>query len=143
MIVEHGDVDVFEKFADHDAENTVGKFDEVIAAAAGMPTTERVSKSEAGGKLPGFDQEASAISNPRARCFHVSSRLSALSSQRSVVRVQISFSDLLPDIDFSVWNRIFLCEGECECTSETARGQFSIFGAVEEMGVADFGDGRD
>ena len=24
------------------------------------------------------------------------------------------------------------CEGESECTSERARGQFSIFGAVEE-----------
>jgi len=26
----------------------------------------------------------------------------------------------------------FFVEGETECTSETARGQFSIFGAVEE-----------
>jgi hypothetical protein len=37
--------------------------------------------------------------------------------------------------DFSVWSRDFLCEGECECTGETARGQFSIFGAVEEIGL--------
>ena len=30
--------------------------------------------------------------------------------------------------------QFFLIEGESECTSERARGQFSIFGAVEENG---------
>lgn len=29
----------------------------------------------------------------------------------------------------------FSCESEGECTSESARGQFSIFGAIEEKGV--------
>jgi hypothetical protein len=33
---------------------------------------------------------------------------------------------------------IFFVEGESECTSEKARGQFSIFGAVEEMFATDF-----
>jgi hypothetical protein len=28
--------------------------------------------------------------------------------------------------------------GETECTSETGRGQFSIFGAIEEMAGLDF-----
>src|ERR1039458_4385328 len=32
----------------------------------------------------------------------------------------------------------FFVEGESECTSERARGQFSIFGAVEEMFATDF-----
>jgi hypothetical protein len=30
-------------------------------------------------------------------------------------------------------------EGETECTSERARGQFSIFGAIEEMLATDSG----
>ena len=34
-------------------------------------------------------------------------------------------------------NLIFV-EGETDCTSEKASGQFSIFGAVEEMGALDF-----
>jgi hypothetical protein len=34
--------------------------------------------------------------------------------------------------------RVFFVEGESECTSERARGQFSIFGAIEEMFATDF-----
>jgi hypothetical protein len=30
------------------------------------------------------------------------------------------------------WLALNFCEGEEDCTSETLRGQFSIFGAVEE-----------
>lgn len=33
---------------------------------------------------------------------------------------------------------LFFVEGESECTSERARGQFSIFGAIEEMFAVDF-----
>jgi len=36
-------------------------------------------------------------------------------------------------------NLIFV-EGETDCTSEKAGGQFSIFGAVEEMGALDFSE---
>jgi hypothetical protein len=32
----------------------------------------------------------------------------------------------------------FFVEGESECTGERGRGQFSIFGAVEENVAADF-----
>jgi len=30
-------------------------------------------------------------------------------------------------------NWVFVGEGEAECTSELTRGQFSIFGAIEEI----------
>ncbi len=56
-------------------------------------------------------------------------------------------ADLVPLFQRSVLGRLvssvevrfnFFVEGESECTSESALGQFSIFGAVEEMFAADF-----
>jgi hypothetical protein len=35
----------------------------------------------------------------------------------------------------------YVCEGEGDCTSERARGQFSIFGATDENTAADLGRG--
>ena len=56
-------------------------------------------------------------------------------------------ADLVPLFQRGVLGRLvssvevrfnFFVEGESECTSESALGQFSIFGAVEEMFAADF-----
>lgn len=68
---QQGDINVLEDLPGRDAQNTVGGFDEVIALAAGVLTSESVVEGEAGGELFGFDQKASAIGNPWSGCFHV------------------------------------------------------------------------
>jgi hypothetical protein len=88
LVLQERDVNVFEKLAGDDAKQTIGKFNEVVAAATGMPAAQAVSEGEAGSKLPGFDQETGAIGDPRIGCFHEfnSRQLSVVSSRFSVVR---------------------------------------------------------
>jgi hypothetical protein len=65
-----GNVNVFKKGLGGDAENTVGKFDEVIPGPAGMFAAERVGEEERFGELTGADEEAGAINVPRTFCIH-------------------------------------------------------------------------
>ena len=75
MIGEQGDIDILEDLTWGDAQNAVGRFDEVVALAAGVLTAENVGEGEAGGELLGFDEKAGAIGDPW-RCFHVLTRFS-------------------------------------------------------------------
>jgi len=70
LIGPQGYIDVFEDLPGSDAENAVGGFDEVVALASGVMTTESVGEGEAGGELFGFDEEAGAVSGPWGICFH-------------------------------------------------------------------------
>jgi hypothetical protein len=67
----------------------------------------------------------------------------ALGSQFSVLGSQLSVLSseglwLVAGADLEVRAFQFLLRSEDECTSERARGQFSIFGAVEEKTKIDF-----
>ncbi len=61
---EQGDINVLEDLPRRDAKNAVGRFDEVVALAAGVLTAEHVGEGEAGCELFGFDQKTSAVSDP-------------------------------------------------------------------------------
>jgi hypothetical protein len=65
-----GNVDVFEYLARSDAENSVSRFDEIVALAAGVLTAERVGEVETGVELLGFDKETCAVCDPAIRSFH-------------------------------------------------------------------------
>ena len=65
-----GTVDVFENLTGSDAENSVSRFDEIVALAAGVLTAERVGEIETGVELLGFDKEASTVCDPAIRSFH-------------------------------------------------------------------------
>jgi len=86
---EQGYVDVLEDLARRYAKNTVGGFDEIVAFATGVLSSENVGEGEAGGELLGFDQKAGTVGDPWVRRFHsvLSSRfsvsVSVLSSQRA------------------------------------------------------------
>ena len=59
-----GDIDILEDLARGDGENTFGGFDKIVAPDSGVLTAENIGEVEAGVKLFGFDQKASAIGNP-------------------------------------------------------------------------------
>ena len=61
---EQGDVDILEDLTGCDAENAVGRFDEIVALATGVLTAEDVGEGEAGGELLGFDQKTGAVGDP-------------------------------------------------------------------------------
>jgi len=65
-----GDVDVFENLTRCDAENSVGRFDEIVALAAGVLTAERVGEVETRVELLGFDEETRAVCDPAICSFH-------------------------------------------------------------------------
>jgi hypothetical protein len=67
---EQGHVDVLENLAGRDAVTAIGRFDEVVALAAGVLAAERVGEGEAGSELPGVDQKTGAIGDPRSWRFH-------------------------------------------------------------------------
>lgn len=73
LVGEQGNVNVLEKFPGENAENAIREFGEVVALAAGVPTPESIGEAEAGGELFGFDEEASAISDPGI-CIHSADR---------------------------------------------------------------------
>jgi hypothetical protein len=127
-----GDIDIFEDLAGLDAKNAVA-LDEVVAFASGVLTAEGIGEGEAGGELLGVDEEAGAIGRPWNCGFHalslLGSRLSALST---VFSAECGAGPPIRIVSRSTDK--FLLRGESECTSERARGQFSIFGAVEEKG---------
>ena len=157
-----GHIDVLEDLTGRDAEDAFGRFDQIVALASALLTAERVDEGEAGGELPGFDQKAGAIGDPWIGCFHervssvLGSRFSVLSFWFSVFGFWfLVFSFLMMCCcqssvgDFLLRPRLvrvislglnFLVEGESECTSERALGQFSIFGAVEENGCHGFSE---
>ena len=60
----HGYVDVFEDAARGDAENAVGRFDEVVTFASAMLAAEVIDEAETGTELFGFDEETRAIRLP-------------------------------------------------------------------------------
>ena len=64
------DVDVFEDLTGSDAENSVRRFDEIVAFAAGVLTAERVGEVETGVELLGFDEEPRAVCDPAICSFH-------------------------------------------------------------------------
>ncbi|MCU1304214.1 MAG: hypothetical protein JWQ87_4498 [Candidatus Sulfotelmatobacter sp.] len=70
VALEQRHINILENFLGSDSTNAVGRFDQVVALAAGLLTAESVGEGEAGGELPGFDQEASAIRDPWSCCFH-------------------------------------------------------------------------
>ena len=72
MLGRQGNVDVFKKGLAGDAENAVGKFDQVITGPAGMFAAERVGEQERFGELTGADQEAGAVDVPGTLCIHIS-----------------------------------------------------------------------
>jgi hypothetical protein len=51
----HGDINVLEDAARGDAENSVGRFNEVVAFASGVLAAEMVDEGEAAAELFGFD----------------------------------------------------------------------------------------
>jgi len=69
-ICEQGDVDILEDLTGSDAQNTVGGLDEIVALASGVQAAENIGEGEAGAELPGFDEEAGAVSDPWTCCFH-------------------------------------------------------------------------
>ena len=73
QVRKQGDVDILEDLTGCDAKDTVGGFDEVVALASGVLTSEDVGEVEAGCELFGFDQKAGAVGDPW-RCFHVLTR---------------------------------------------------------------------
>ena len=73
-----GYVDVLEYLARSDAQNAFGGFDQVVALASGVKSSEIVGEGEAGGELFGFDKEAGAVGDPWVCSFHEGqSRLSS------------------------------------------------------------------
>ena len=70
MRVGNRDVNVLEDAARSDAEDAVGRFDEVITFAAAVLTAEVVDEAESGTELLGLDEEAGAVRLPLF-CFHV------------------------------------------------------------------------
>ena len=69
-------------------------------------------------------------------------QFSVLSSQFLMMNVMVvakrQFTDSAAGYCLGRGSIHFFVEGESECTSERALGQFSIFGAVEEMFATDF-----
>jgi hypothetical protein len=65
-----GDVDVFEDLTGSDAENSVRRFDEIVALAAGVLTAESIGEVETGVELLGFDEETRAVCDPAICSFH-------------------------------------------------------------------------
>ena len=64
-----GYVDVLKDLLRCDAQQAVGRFNEVVSSAARMPTAERVGESEVGAELFCVDQEPGAVCLPVC-CFH-------------------------------------------------------------------------
>jgi hypothetical protein len=91
--------------------------------------TKVVHKTEARIELLGLDQEPCAVRLP-FHWFHCV----------TLTRMLPFFCKFL-DPDPPTWlerNANFFSKSEGDCTSETAAGQFSIFGAVEEKDGQDF-----
>ena len=65
----HGHVDIFKNQPGRDASGAVGGLDQIVAGLAAMFAAECVDEEERLCKLPGFDQEASAINFPCGGCF--------------------------------------------------------------------------
>ena len=63
-IAAHGNVNVLENLARGDGENAVAGFDEVVALAARVLTSEMIREAEAGVELFGFDEKASTVGFP-------------------------------------------------------------------------------
>jgi hypothetical protein len=60
----HRNVNVLEDAARGDADDAVGRFNEVVAFATAMLAAEMVDKTESGIELFGIDQEACAVGLP-------------------------------------------------------------------------------
>lgn len=65
----HGDVDIFKDLARGDAENSLGRFNQVISLTAAVLTAELIGEAESVVEFLGFDQEAGAVGLPFHR-FH-------------------------------------------------------------------------
>jgi len=65
----HGDVYVFKNQAWRDAPAAVGGLNQIVAGLSAMLAAECVDEEKGLGKLPGFDQETSAIDFPCSRRF--------------------------------------------------------------------------
>jgi hypothetical protein len=61
---------ILENLARRNAENAIGRLNEVIAFASGVLAAQRVGEAEAGGELFGLDEKTSAVRDPRIGCFH-------------------------------------------------------------------------
>src|SRR5258708_19701584 len=70
VALEQRHINILENCLGSDSKNAVGKFDQVIALAAGLLTAEGVGEGEAGSELPGFDQQPGAIRDPSSFSFH-------------------------------------------------------------------------
>ncbi len=60
----HADVNVFEDVARGDAENAVGRLDQVVALAAGVLAPQRISEGEAASELLCVNEKSGAIGLP-------------------------------------------------------------------------------
>ena len=137
----HADVNVFEDLARGDAQNAIGRFHEVIALTAGVLATERVREAETETELFSFDEKSGAIGFPLGGLHgFVLFEFLNLQLQRTTRRPMLAgWPCLLRLICFSGSGLLFsFCEGEGDSTREWARGQFSIFGAIEEKEVCEF-----
>ena len=60
----HRDVNIFEDLARSDAENSVARFDQVVAFAAAVLPSQVIGEAEVGVELFGFDEESGAVCLP-------------------------------------------------------------------------------
>lgn len=60
----HADVNVFEDVARGDAENAVGRLDQIVAPAAGVLAAQRIGEGEAARELFCVDEKSGAIGFP-------------------------------------------------------------------------------
>src|SRR5271169_2086605 len=59
-----GNVNILKNLARSDADDSIGRLDQVIALASGVLPSEGIDEAEAGTELLGFDQEACAVRLP-------------------------------------------------------------------------------
>ena len=60
----HGDVNVFKNFSRRDADDSIGRFDEIVSSPSGVLASERIGEAQVRVELFRFDQEASSVGVP-------------------------------------------------------------------------------
>jgi hypothetical protein len=134
----HGDINVLENPSRRDADYALRRFHQIVTLAPRVLTAQAVDERKIASKPPGFDQKARAVSLPLSR-FHVAlpQGLSLCRHPRPSVE-RLPLHSTSPGTFFSRLSApapALLGSSDRKCTGETAAGQFSIFGAVEEKNL--------